>query len=68
MIKRGPYSSVNTTSFCIFQGFAGHFDVFLDGTGQCTNRRICDRFRYFDDGIKIARTGDREACFDDVHA
>ena len=50
------------------QRVGGYVDVFLYGAGQRANRGIRNRFRNFAHRIEVARTRNRETCFQDIYA
>lgn len=52
----------------ILQRLCSNVNIFLHGACQCAYRGPCHSFADLDDTIEVARAGDRESGFDDIHA
>ena len=59
-------TGMNTLTLRILQGLNSHIDIFLDGTGQCTDCWPCHSLRDFDNRVVVAWTGYRESCLNDI--
>ena len=68
MVIRCSYARVNTLVLGIFQGLGSKVYIFLYGTCQGANSGPRHRLGNFYYWIEVARTGNGEACLDDVNA
>ena len=67
MIRGRTDPGMDTAFFGIFQGFSSHVDIFFFRSCQGGDDGIADDFGNLDNGFEIARAGNRETGFDDVH-
>ena len=68
MDRAGRDENMDARFLRALQRFAAGIDVLLGAARQTADRGFCDGFGDHLDGLKIARGGDWEACFDDIDA
>lgn len=61
-------AGVNAGVFGVFEGFAGHVDIFFAGTGEATDLNAFEFAGQGLDGFEVTRGGDGESGLDDVDA